>query len=209
MVRPSERGRQGQLHLFVEVSGVDRLAEWIEVDDRGGPVPHDELAYDNEVSQWSGLPYAELSVVLVHLRYLALLHQTHHWISRGDSFYGDHKLFEELYLGTLEDIDDVAERAVGLGNEQNVCLSHQLSCLVRLNSSSGASQTIPKSSGLAQASLEAESAFLRVLKGMRESLRSQYALTDGLDDLLPQVASRHEKHVYLLRRRCDRAAMGL
>lgn len=189
------------------------LAEWIQVSAPDAGVkpadgPHADLAHDNTLAEWSGLPYAELSVVLAHLRYLALLHQTHHWVARGDSFYGDHKLFEDLYTRTLEDIDEVAERAVGLGSEQNVDLAHQLSRLVRL-SRDGTSQTIPRGNGLAQASLAAECSFLRVLKGMRESLRSQYALTDGLDDLLPQVASRHEQHVYLLRRRCAAPAMGL
>lgn len=188
--------------------------EWIQVDGPQADLepsdgPHDDLAYDNAVAAWSGLPYAELSVVLVHLRYLALLHQTHHWIARGDSFYGDHQLFEHLYQRTLEDIDEVAERAIGLGNEQNVTLAAQLAQLVRLSHDVCSPQTIPNSSGLAQASLAAECSFLRVLKGMRESLRSQHALTDGLDDLLPQVASRHERHVYLLRRRCAAVTMGL
>lgn len=190
------------------------LSEWIQVDGPQAEIepatePHDDLAHDNAVAAWSGLPYAELSVVLVHLRYLALLHQTNHWIAKGDAFYGDHQLFEQLYQRTLEDIDEVAERAVGLGNEQNVGLAQQLSQLVRLSQDVCSPQMIPQGNSLAQASLAAECFFLRVLKGMRESLRSQYALTDGLDDLLPQVASRHEKHVYMLRRRCAAGAMGL
>ncbi len=189
------------------------LSEWIHVvgdDNEAGPsVPHDDLAHDNAVAEWSGLPYAELSVILVHLQYLAMLHQTHHWVARGDSFYGDHQLFQLLYQRTIEDIDDVAEKAVGYGNEQNVSLAQQLSQLSRLSRCSGSSQTIPQSSGLAHASLEAECSFLRVLKSMRESLRSQYVLTDGMDNLLPQIADRHEKHVYLLRRRCTVATMGL
>lgn len=192
------------------------LLEWIQVSEPADEqvasernVPHDALAHDNEVAAWSGLPYAELSVVLVHLRYLAMLHQTHHWIARGDAFYGDHQLFESLYQRTLEDIDDIAEKVVGEGGEQNVDLSHHLSQLARLGKASGSSQTIPQGNCLARASLEAECAFLRVLKDMRESLRSQYALTDGMDNLLPQVADRHEKHVYLLRRRCTAATMGM
>lgn len=190
------------------------LLEWIHVagdpsDDAGPDGPHDDLAHDNAVDGWSGLPYAELSVILVHLRYLSMLHQTHHWIARGDAFYGDHELFQLLYQRTLEDIDEVAEKAVGHGTEQNVALAQQLSQLSRLSHDGCSPQTIPQSSNLAQASLAAECSFLRVLKGMRESLRSQYALTDGMDNLLPQVADRHEKHVYLLRRRCSSGPMGL
>lgn len=184
-----------------------RLAEWIEVDEAPA-APHPELACTNSLAEWAGIPYAELSVVLAHLRYLTALHQTHHWVARGDTFYGDHQLFQRLYEGTLQDVDDVAERAVGLGCEQNVCLALQLRQVVAVDRSTAMPQTMPQSSGLAQASLHAERAFLVALHEASSSLCRSDAMTAGIENLLQQVADRHERHVYLLRQRCSKPPMG-
>ena len=51
-----------------------------------------------------------LVAVLVSLRALALLHQTHHWLSDGPEYYADHLLFERLYNETVEEIDAIGER---------------------------------------------------------------------------------------------------
>lgn len=192
-----------------------RLREWIQVDavvdDGNGSndrVPHDELAVDNMVATWGGVAYAELSVILVHLRYLALLHQTHHWTARGDAFYGDHKLFEDLYNNVVSEIDAVGERAVGLGCEANVHLPLQISQVMRLCADSGSPQTVPQSSDLARASLVAEMRFLKVLRGSLNSMRDNHTVTDGAENLLQQISDTHEKHIYLLKRRASCAPMG-
>lgn len=191
------------------------LAEWIQVDNVGSEdgqpptQPHDDLAFDNALAGWSGLPYSELSYVLVHLRYLAMLHQTHHWVAKGDAFYGDHELFQKLYERTLEDVDDVAEKAVGLGCEQNVSLPMQLVQLVRVCKSLDSPQTVPQTSELAKASLAAERSFLKLVSAAYQSLEQHGALTPGVDNLLQQVADRHEKHVYLLGRKCAQNALGM
>jgi len=65
------------------------------------------------VSDYQGLPLAELSSLLAVLRSAAIVHQAHHWQTRGIPFEGDHKLYEQLYNESLEMIDQLAERAVG------------------------------------------------------------------------------------------------
>jgi DNA-binding ferritin-like protein len=193
---------------------VRTLTEWIQVagGDESGTEPdqpHMDLVLDNALAEWSGLPYAELSVLLVHLRFLSVLHQTHHWTAKGDPFYGDHKLFEELYQRTLVDIDDVAEKVVGLGCEQNVNLTLQLAQMFRLNKAVGSPQTVPHSSDLARASLVAECNFLKVVDVMYDCLQQNGTRTTGIENLVPQVADRHERHVYLLKRRCSMGALGM
>lgn len=189
------------------------LAEWIQVaaseeaSDAAGP--HPELAYDNALAGQGGIPYAELSQLLASLRYLAMLHQTHHWIAKGDPFYSDHKLFEELYQRTLEDIDDVAEKAVGLGSENNVALASQLCQMGQLAKAQGSPQTVPQSSELAKASLCAERNLLICVEMALQSMDQGGTTTPGVENLLQNVADRHERHVYLLGRKCSQNALGL
>lgn len=193
------------------------LVEWIKVDieatgeDQEGAeqvVPHTALLVDNLTAAWGGIAYAELSVVLVHLRYLALVHQTHHWIAKGDSFYGDHKLFEQLYDAIIEEIDAVAEKSVGLGSEFNVNMQLQLSQLNQLCKAYGSPQTVPQSNDLAKASLTAECNFQKMLKAACESMRNQGIETPGVENMLQNIADTHEKHLYLLKRRCSQAPLG-
>lgn len=190
------------------------LAEWIQVaaSEEGSDAaaqPHPELAFDNALAGHAGVPYAELSQLLASLRYLAMLHQTHHWVAKGDPFYSDHKLFEELYQRTLEDIDDVAEKAVGLGCEQNVALSSQLCQIVSLARSQDSPQTVPQASDLAKASLCAERNLLTCVVMALQSMDQGGTTTPGVENLLQQVADRHERHVYLLGRKCSQNALGM
>lgn len=193
------------------------LAEWIKVDITGGEeageaqetAPHTALAVDNMAAAWGGIAYAELSVVLVHLRYLAMLHQTHHWVARGDSFYGDHDLFEELYDGVNKEIDMVAEKAVGLSSEHNVNLMLQIAQLQQLSKACASPQTVPQTSDLAKASLVAEWNFLKILTAVLECMRSNRTASDGVENMLQGIADRHETHIYKLKRRCSQTALGL
>ena len=54
-------------------------------------------------------------------RALQLMYQHLHWITAGDSFYSDHLLYERLYKKMTEEIDEVAEKFVGLSGSDSVC----------------------------------------------------------------------------------------
>lgn len=190
------------------------LAEWIQVaaSEEGGDAstgPPAELAFDNSLAAHSGVPYAELSQLLAVLRYLAMLHQTHHWVSKGDPFYSDHELFDKLYQRTLEDVDEVAEKAVGLGSEQNVALATQLCQILRLAKDMNSPQTVPHSSELAKASLCAERNLLQCIVMALQSMDQNGTTTPGVENMLQSIADRHEKHVYLLGRKCSQGAFGM
>lgn len=191
------------------------LSEWIRVDvasedveSASGGRPHAGLVVDNFAAAWGGIAYAELSVVLAHLRFLAMLHQTHHWIAKGDPFWGDHMLFSGLYETVTDEVDVVAEKSIGLGGEANVNLQLQVSQILKQVCGSGKGQTVPQSSDLAKSSLVAEFHFLEVLKAADESLKSNGTSTPGVENMLQQLFDTHEKHVYLLKRRCSVAAPG-
>lgn len=165
-----------------------------------------KISLDNMLATWGSVKYAELSVLLVHLRMLAMVHQTHHWTAKGDPFYGDHLLYERLYNGVIEEIDAVAEKSIGLGGNENVNLLLQMRQLDKLCEAYGMSSTIPQSSELARRSLRAEVDFLRCAAHMADSLKMNGLLTRGLDNMLQGIEDAHEGHVYLLRQRTSKGS---
>jgi len=162
------------------------------------------LLIDNMCSEWGIVPYPQLSVMLVHLKFLAMVHQNHHWTAKGDSFYGDHKLFEELYDHTVDEIDSIAERAIGLGTTANVDLVLQTAQLQRLVHGYGMSQTVPQSTELAKRSLIAEMNFIAVVAQLVSTMKENCIFSDGTANLIAGIQDNHERNVYLLKQRCTR-----
>jgi len=66
------------------------------------------------------------------LRYLYLFYQTAHWQSSGQSFYSAHQMFERLYSEALVDLDEWAERSIGVFNKEMVDFGKQMDLLTKL-----------------------------------------------------------------------------
>jgi DNA-binding ferritin-like protein len=163
--------------------------------------PNLGIVTDNMVSEWGGVPYPELSVLLVHLKFLASVHQNHHWTTKGDPFYGDHLLFSRLYDGVTGEIDSIAEKAIGLGSTANVDITLVHNQLCKLIQGYGMTSTIPQPTELAKRSYLAEMNFLKVAAHLVEHMKSSGTLTRGLDNLLAGIEDKHEGHIYLLKQR--------
>lgn len=163
--------------------------------------PNLNIVTDNMIAEWESVPYCQLSVLLVHLRYLALVHQTHHWVTKGNPYYGDHLLFQRIYEATNEDIDSVAEKAIGLGCVDNVDINRHVLQLNKLVQNYGMTSTLPNSSDLARRSYLAEMNFLKTTAHLVEHMKECGILTRGLDNLLAGIEDKHEGHVYLLKQR--------
>lgn len=149
-----------------------------------------------------GAPYSELTAILSFLRAVALTHQTHHWQTRGPQSYSDHLLFERIYNGANEDIDPIAERAVGAGERLLVRPMLQADQLERIM---GVVYTFaamdPSSQDYVLLSCNAETAFLCFTDLAVESMRNRGLLSRGIDNLIAGIQDRHESHIYLLRQR--------
>lgn len=177
-----------------------RLVETLEANFVAGPT-YNQSGFDNLTTVWNNRPYGELAVVLAHLRALAMIHQTNHWIASGDASYSDHQLFQHLYESTLEEIDEVAERAVGLSGPDCVDLMLQVRQLESfINDMCDASQDVEP-----HTSYSAEMCILMCLKSASDSLREKGQLTRGLDNLLQGIEDKHEQNVYLLKQRLFKA----
>lgn len=166
------------------------------------PDPDHGIIVDNMLAAWGATRYSQLSLLLVNLRYLSIVHQTHHWTTKGDPFYGDHLLYERLYNAVVDEIDTVAEKAIGLGCGDNVNLQLQLMQVNQLAQKYGTSSTLPVQSDLAKRSFIAEVGFLRCVAHCVHSLVEQGMMTRGLDNMLAGIEDVHENHVYLLKQRC-------
>jgi len=149
---------------------------------------------------YEGTSLPELGAVLVVLRAAAMMHQTHHWQTRGQSFYGDHLLFERLYNESLGFIDQVAERAVGASSRMLVCPRIQATQIAAVVQHWSLGQE-PDPSAMIGISLNAETYVLECLKIALSQLDSNGRLSAGTSNLLEGIADKHEEFIYLLQQR--------
>lgn len=154
------------------------------------------------VSRWEevvpsakGVPLS-LASVAVALRAVYLMHQAAHWQTKGPSFVGDHTLFAQLYGATVDEIDMVSERVVGLGDAGLVCPLAGNRLAVELLEAFGRGCDVPDADKLVKLSLEAERGLLQVLDSALDD-----EVTHGVSNLLEGIADKHEGHVYLLQQR--------
>lgn len=151
----------------------------------------------------------ELPSVLVLLRALSTIHQTNHWVTSGASFYGDHLLFERLYETVTEEVDKVAERALGSGASKDFLNPVLQSAMVaRVIGSLCPTSTGETAADLVRASHSAESTFLQAMKKVVDIMKARGTLSRGTDDLLASIEDAHEGHIYLLGQRLQEEPNG-
>lgn len=151
-----------------------------------------------------------LGMALQFMRALAHIHQSHHWQTHGTAFYADHLLFERLYNESLEFIDQVAERAVGLDGAMVVDPFLQASGILTIVSFvCGHGQGDPSPTSLeaatpelmVQRSLRGEGIFLKLVAKVLADMQASGNLSPGTSNLLEGAADKHEAFVYLLQQR--------
>ena len=145
-------------------------------------------------------PGTELAALLVFLRAVAMVHQTHHWVTKGASSFADHLLFERLYNGMLAEIDAVAERtAGGPGTLLIADFRAQSACVTDILNYLG--QPADDGISMVQKSLEAEELLGIGITKVVEAMRVNNTLSRGTDNLIAGIEDKHEEHKYLLQQR--------
>lgn len=119
-----------------------------------------------------------------------------HWRSAGGSYYGDHLLFQKMYENIRDEIDSVAERSLGITGDDSIVDPMRISAGTVLSLKS-----LVMPGELPASMLQAEQKFLLNIKSIKATMEQNRSLTDGVEDLIQSVASKHEEHVYLLSRR--------
>jgi DNA-binding ferritin-like protein len=188
--------------LKVRMASTDRDSVRALVKREAQTSPVDQIL-SHLIGEYQGLPMAELGALLACLRAAAMVHQTHHWQTRGLTFYGDHLLYMRLYEESSSFVDQVAERAVGAGSHllvHPVIQTAQIQALVK--HFCGDILTDPSPDAYALVSLTCEARLLTALNGVYGMLEQKGQLSNGTDNLLQGVADKHEEFVYLLKQRC-------
>lgn len=142
-----------------------------------------------------------LTALVSALRAVAHLHQSHHWQVRGSSFWGDHKLLDEVYQTAHDDIDRLAERSVGRSGPDTVEVAELMAGARRYLAEMDTRPYTADNEGMMRLSLAAERALLDVIEQAKQILQGQGKLTGGTSNLLDGIADRHEQSVYFLQQR--------
>lgn len=127
------------------------------------------------------------------LKAISLIHQHNHWTTKGAAFYGDHQLFERLYKASLEDLDEAAEKFIGLFGDAYLDYDLQAELLHKVLLKYKNLEGSP-----AMLSLHATRDFIKFSKDAYNCFEEEGHLTLGLDDMIMAIASNQETSVYLL-----------
>lgn len=138
------------------------------------------------------------STLLANLQALYAAHQSAHWRSKGDNFYGDHLMYQRMYEAIQGEIDSVAERLIATTNDETIIDPAKM-----LAASTAALKTIVVAGDIASSMLIAEKTFLKHLCSIIEAMDQVGALSVGTENLLQGIADKHEEHIYLLTRRSN------
>ena len=147
-------------------------------------------------------PMSEMAALLAFIQAEACVHQSHHWRTRGESYYGDHLLFERIYNGVYGNIDKIAERMIGSGHH---ILAHPIllakNCSLVVQSFYRDAGANPSSDTYPALSLRTCLRTILALKIVYAGLEKKGQLSYGTDNLLQGIADEHEGYVYLLKQR--------
>lgn len=138
---------------------------------------------------------------LAMIRAVSLMYQHLHWITAGDSFYSDHLLYERLYKKLSEEIDEVAEKFIGLSSTESACPIQTTKIASDLLSSLFPGfETNSDSNTFAAYALYLEIMFLELNNAFYKKL-SETNISLGLDDMVMSIHNSHEENVYLLKQK--------
>lgn len=132
-----------------------------------------------------------MSALLPYLRALYQLYQHAHWKSEGENYYGDHLLFQRLYEDVQEEIDLVAEKIIGVSGETDA-----VNVGADVGDAAELAKTMLNGDDFVSQSINAEKGLLELIS---QIMRGD--TTDGVEDMLQGIASKHEEHMYLLQQR--------
>ncbi len=134
-----------------------------------------------------------LKVCLANTYALYLKTQNYHWNVSGSNFSSLHALFEGFYKDHADEVDELAERIVTLGEKAPGGFGEFLSLMTLAE----AGKNRMKASEMIQDLIETHE---KLLLSFKEVLKVASKENDvGTEDLLTPLISAHEKKVWMLR----------
>lgn len=127
--------------------------------------------------------------------------QAAHWISKGKAFYGDHLLYERIYNELAEEIDEYAEKIIALAGEETVNPIKVLDVAVNRIPQYVEFEEGMDGERIAENALNAIEYVLNELEKLYDGIKSAGKMTMGMDDLLMEMHSKQQNHLYLIQQR--------
>ena len=164
--------------------------------------PNHTAGHEKDMSaEDSNTLFQEFTYHIAWLRVLEIWFHHAHWSTKGESYYGDHLLFERIYNDVSELIDPLAEKGVAMVSaavaDTHLCSKLMAEMLCSYPSPSRAQEpTMIAATGLALVK-----DYLETLDETYKRIKEMGSMTMGLDDLLMSNANKLEEFVYLHKRR--------
>jgi len=133
------------------------------------------------------------ALFIASLKAIALIHQHNHWTNAGVAFFGNHLMFEKLYNSAQEDLDEAAEKFVGLFGTE--CLDYQTQTELLAKVLSKYTELAGKP---VEQSLTVEKDFIKFCDAAYEGFDSEDTLSLGLDDMIMSIVNSREEACYHL-----------
>ncbi|MDB2481768.1 hypothetical protein N9W84_01215 [bacterium] len=155
-----------------------------------------------EVSQKTSINPEHMTKYLALMIFCSEVIQNIHWVSKGSIYYSDHLLYERIYESVSGNIDEMAEKAVGLSGDSSVnphaicSLKSELYKNLIPNYNSDLSPD-----ELAEYALFVMACFMEKTEEFYQKLSEAKMITLGLEDFIPKIHSETENNMYLLKRR--------
>lgn len=148
-----------------------------------------------------------MSTILSFAEALEEMYEHMHWRASGPNYYGDHLLYERLYEDIDDEVDLLAEKAVGIfGSDTigpNKTVEETAHITKNLISDDASSDEFPN------LAIDAEKKFIKVVSEALKVMSEDDEATDGIDNLLQGVVDKHEEHLYLLQQRAGKKEAGV
>jgi len=146
-----------------------------------------------QTGRQKGVAVEMLQWLLGCLRAQYWSYQQAHWQVKGQSFYGDHLMFERLYESVQGQTDVLAEKMVaayGPDAVDGLDLGAKFESFIRRWSDTDC---------LHKRGLLSEQDFQQICERVYKQLKSMGEMSLGMDDFLMATANEHETNQYLLR----------
>lgn len=139
-----------------------------------------------------------LIAVHVALEVEQLLFHAYHWRSKGQDYYGDHLLYQRLYLARAEEIDRIGEVLMAVGGADSVVPSVTVTGMLDLVNRTEKVGNSDAERGL----LLVEETLHRINDANNLLGKEAYAL--AVNNVLAGFSDKHLEALYLLRQRVGR-----
>ena len=163
---------------------------------------HNNLSLNQCCSVFGDTEWAPLAAYLAITEGLQMIHHSHHLQTKGESFYGDHLLFQRLYEAVLTEIDLIGEKLIGVSGDASLTNYFKRVKVIEMFLKA----VTPHNQPYVVVSHDAELMYVRMGGELMDQLEQAGLLTRGLEQMLGNVLDKHEEHIYLLDQRVKQQA---